>query len=366
MNSSGLTIQIQRGGGDPTQQLAEGAFGCIFSPPLQCKHKASKSTKKNRVGKLTDYGDIKNEILASKYLHQFSASSEYCILPELDTICAPDITDADIKESIKDCKIVEDHPDKKYFQFNVEYGGKTLKHTLLNITPSFDTVPFFTLMRQLLEIGAFFVVHGFIHNDIHGNNVVLSKEFRPRVIDFGRSYLYNKINSTLINELDADYNPNLGQISPETTAEHGTKDGISMSTILDDLSKKKPAFEWGEKLLGVSRKQQIAEFLRFWETSKSIQENNWPEVYRLYWPVQDSWAIGNNLLQILRRMNVSDTMTGHPEWVQKRGVVKQVLRGLLRASPKRRLDCMQALALYDPTNDLVSGSSGKAWLEKKA
>lgn len=362
MNSSGLQIQIQRGGKVKTEQLAEGAFGCIFSPPLQCKNKTA-APKKNRVGKLTDYGDIKNEIISSKYLHQFSKSSEYCILPELNTICSPDLSDPDIKESIDDCKVVEDHPDKKYFQFNVEYGGKTLKHTLLNITPSFDTVPFFTLMRQLLEIGAFFVVHGFIHNDIHGNNIVLSKDFRPRVIDFGRSYVYNKITSTLIGELDADYNPSLGQISPETSAEHGIKDDVPFTTILDDLSKKKPAFEWGEKILGLSRKEQITEFRQFWETSKSVQTGDWAEFYRLYWPVQDSWAIGNNILQILRRMNISREP---PEWVQKKAIVKQVLRGLLHASPKRRLDCIQALAIYDPTNDLVSSASGKAWLEQKA
>jgi hypothetical protein len=217
-------------------------------------------------------------------------------------------------------------------------------------------------MRQLLEIGAFFVVHGFIHNDLHGNNIVLDKAFRPRTIDFGRSYIHNKITSTLIGELDADYNPALGQISPETSAEHGIKDGIPLTTILDDLQKKKPALEWGEKILGLSRKQQIAEFRRFWATSKAVQTGDWSEFYRLYWPVQDSWAIGNNLLQILRRMNISNES---PEWAQKKEIVKQVLRGLLHTSPKLRMDCMQALAIYDPTNDLVSGSSGKAWLEKK-
>ena len=303
MNSSGLQIQIQRGG-QATEQLAEGAFGCIFSPPLECKGKVQPPTRKNRIGKLTDYADIKNEILASKYLHQFSKSSQYCILPELDTICAPELSDKKIEESIEDCKVVQEHPDKKYFQFNVLYGGETLKHTLLNITPSFTTIPFFTLMRQLLEIGAFFVVHGFIHNDIHGNNIVLDKAFHPRLIDFGRSYIYNKITSTLIKELDADYNPGLGQISPETSTEHGIKEGISLMTILEDIKSKKPALEWGEKVLGLSRKEQIAEFRRFWETSKAVQSGDWPEFYRLYWPVQDSWAIGNNLLQILRRMNI--------------------------------------------------------------
>jgi hypothetical protein len=45
--------------------------------------------------------------------------------------------------------------------------------------------------------------------------------------------------------------------------------------------------------------------------------------------------------------------------------VKAVLRGLLRMSPAERLDCVEALALYDPTNDLVTSSMGRTWLEKK-
>ena len=347
--------------------MAQGAFGCIFTPPLQCS-KGNKiiQPKKNRIGKLTDYGDIKNEIFASKYLHQFSKSGDYCILPELDTICVPNLTSPSAVSVVEECTVLEEHPNKKYFQFNVEYGGETLKHTLVNLTPSFTTIPFFTLMRQLLEIGAFFVIHGFVHNDIHGNNIVLDKAFRPRLIDFGRSYVYNKINANLIKELDADYNPSLGQISPETSAEHGIKDSIPFTTIIDDIQKKKPALEWGEKILGLSRKQQMTDFRNFWETSKSVQTQDWVAFYELYWPVIDSWAIGNNILQVLRRMNVTDDFTGNAEWMQKRGVVKQVLRGLLHASPKQRLDCLQALAIYDPTNDLVSSPSGRTWLEKKA
>jgi hypothetical protein len=37
----------------------------------------------------------------------------------------------------------------------------------------------------------------------------------------------------------------------------------------------------------------------------------------------------------------------------------------LKASPLKRIDCIQALALFDPTNELVSSASGKAWLSKK-
>ena len=363
MNSSGLQIQVQRGG----KQIAEGAFGCIFSPPLKCVGKANEEGKlpKNKLGKLTGYEDIKNEILAAKYLKQFVKSPEYCILPEIDTICTPDIASPGSQKLIEHCDVIKDHPDKQHFQFNVEFGGITLKKTLLSLNPSFKTIPFFTLMRQLLEIGAFFVIHGFIHNDIHGNNIVLNDSFKPRLIDFGRSFIHDKINHTLIEELSAEYRPSLGQISPETSAEHGVRDGIPFTKILSDIGKEKPALEWGEKILGLSRASQLAEFKEFWDTSKAVRTNDWVALYKLYWPVVDSWAIGNNILFLLRRMNVTENFDGNKEWIEQRGIVKQVLRGLLRTSPKLRLDCMQALAIYDPTNDLVLSSSGKAWLDKK-
>jgi hypothetical protein len=360
MNSSSVQIQIQRGG----KQIAEGAFGCIFSPPLQCGNKSIK-VDKTKLGKLTDYGDIKNEIIASKFLNQFSKSSEYCILPELRSICTPDLEDPKNKDLLDNCKSLEESPDKKHFQFTVEYGGETLKHTLVNINPSFKTIPFFTLMRQLLEIGAFLVIHGFIHNDIHGNNIVLGDSFKPRLIDFGRSFIHDAITPTLIEELSADYNPGLGQITPETSTEHGIREGIPLATILSDIRKKKPALEWGEKILGISRTAQMEEFKQFWLHSKTVQTKDWVAFYKLYWPVVDSWAIGHDLLQVLRRMNVSEDFSADKEWVQKQGVVKQVLRGLLHTSPKLRLDCLQALAIYDPMNDLVSSPSGNAWLERK-
>jgi len=361
MNSSGLQIQIQSGG----KQLAEGAYGCVFSPPLTCLGKTKATAKKNMLGKLTGYGDLKNEVISAKYLKQFGKSPEYCILPELSTICAPDLKSPAAQKTVENCDVLQKEPDKEHFQFDIRYGGPSLKNTLLNITPSFKTFPFFTFMQQLLEIGAFFVIHGFIHNDMHAGNIVLADDIRPRVIDFGRAFIHDKINHDVVEELKAGYDPSFGHISPETSAEHGVDAGVPFATIVNDIYKKKPALEWGEKVLGISRKAQIEEFKQFWLTSKAVQENDWVTFYKLYWPAVDSWAIGNCLLKILRMMNVSQDFSSNAEWVQKRGVVKQVLRGLLRASPKLRLDAMQALAIYDPMNDLVSGASGRAWLEKK-
>jgi hypothetical protein len=79
----------------------------------------------------------------------------------------------------------------------------------------------------------------------------------------------------------------------------------------------------------------------------------------------DAWALGHNLVGILRRLLLSKKFTDSEEWAKKQGVIKQVLQGLLQASPKKRIDAVEALALYDPMNDVVSSASGKAWLEKK-
>ena len=53
------------------------------------------------------------------------------------------------------------------------------------------------------------------------------------------------------------------------------------------------------------------------------------------------------------------------QWKAKAGLIQKIITGLLKASPRQRLDCMEALALYDPKNSVVLSASGKAWLEKK-
>ena len=51
------------------------------------------------------------------------------------------------------------------------------------------------------------------------------------------------------------------------------------------------------------------------------------------------------------------------DWRSKQALVRTVLRGMLRTSPRERLDCVEALAIYDPTNDIVTSSKGQKWLE---
>jgi hypothetical protein len=53
------------------------------------------------------------------------------------------------------------------------------------------------------------------------------------------------------------------------------------------------------------------------------------------------------------------------QWKEKRPIIKEVITGLLKASPKQRLDCLEALSMYNPINSIVISKAGRTWLDKK-
>ena len=363
MADSPVNVVVQAGG----KLIGQGAYGCIFSPPLTCRGetKPRRGWKTKKLGKMTEISDIKNEITASKVLGRFPDAKNYCILPEIDTLCKPAPMSQQREKDLKDCEALEKYGTESMMEYELDFGGKTLK-TRIQMTDFTTTFPFFRFMGDMLEIGAFLVLHGCIHNDLHGNNIVMKNDFRPRLIDFGRSYIYSSINKATVEELTGvQYDAGLGQIPPEITAHHGIHNGIPFKTILADIYTKKPGLLAAERVLGLSRREQLADFRDFWLTSKSIHDDDWVTFYKLYWPVVDSWSIGHNLVGILKRLLLSRKFVESDEWIKKQGVIKDVLKGLLQASPKKRLDAVEALAIYDPMNDVVSSVSGRAWLDAK-
>ena len=355
----------QRGG----KLIGKGAYGCIFNPPLECFRGVKRPNKyrpsTNKLGKITDIIDIKNEISAAKFFKNVPSALKYCILPQLDSLCKPLPLDKQTEAGISQCDAIEKYGMDDMMQYELEYGGKTLKSRLQAADVSIGTFPFFKIMGSLLEIGAFLTLHGFIHNDLHTNNVVLEDNYEPRLIDFGRSYSISSLNTELLDEISSVfYNPEIAVVPPEITLHHGLMNDVTLNNILDDLLHKKSGILNGERILGMNRKQQIKELREFFLSSRSAQSNNWLTFYKTYWPRVDSWAIGSDILTILRRLLISRQFTESNEWKQKQSVVKEVLRGLIQASPKKRIDCVEALALYDPMNELVTSVSGRGWLEK--
>jgi len=365
-----IIIQKQQGG----RLLAQGHYGCIFDPPLICRgDKAPKGGwKKGKLGKLTEMTDIKSEIMAAEIFKNKPESIKYFILPELDTLCkkGPGGEDAiNLKEQketeFSKCDALQRDGMDDMLHYQMPYGGKTLQDKLDNIDVAVKEFPYFKFMGYMLEIGAYLALNGVIHNDLHSANIMLNKEYHPRLIDFGRSYFARSITEATLEQLAAEYAPSLGQITPECSTQDGVESGIPFETILQDLIKQKPGLLYAERLFGQSRMEQISRFQKFWTSSKAVQQKDFVKFWNLYWPMVDAWSIGHDLASTLYKLTQSNQFMQSAEWDKKRGVVKAVITGLLKASPRERLDCVEALALYDPMNAVVLNSSGKAWLKAK-
>ena len=70
-------------------------------------------------------------------------------------------------------------------------------------------------------------------------------------------------------------------------------------------------------------------------------------------------------MSILHQLSLSNQFMKSEEWKAKYPVMKAIFCGLLKASPRKRLDAVEALSLYAPMNGIVVSSAGKAWLAKK-
>jgi len=359
----------------------QGSYGCIFSPPLKCKSRlpvAATASKKgakqhsDNIAKISKSSHIVQELYAAKFFENAALAKKYFILAKLDTICKelkapnkqpePDIMKCDIFNPLSGSAI--DYT--KLWQYEMEFGGPPLykkipKH-LTYLPAKFD---FFTFMRQMLEIGTFLALNGFVHNDLHKANIVMDNDFFPRVIDFNRSFSVQQINGKLVEARFANFQPDAGHVPPEISAIDGLNEKHSISEIMEAIRNKKPEIKMIEQFLGITKLAQMREFRQFWSSSPTVQSSSWTKFYRLYWPTMDAWGIGHVLMGILTRLHGLKTFYSTPEWNHKKFIVKSVMRGLLRTSPRERIDCVEALSMYDPMNKVLLSDAGRVWLEKK-
>jgi serine/threonine protein kinase len=333
--------------------LGSGTYGCIFTPPLLCKD--DKKTSKTSLGKITEPTDFVIEATAAKILGPLGLP--YFVLPDAGSACVPDVKQRE-KELAK-CKMIKQDTDlEKVVQFTMPYAGKTLFSRIVDYDLLRGRTRFFDMMLQLLEAGAYLISSSYVHFDVSINNVVINDMGQTALIDFGQSFSSKVITPTVLELRRKVYDPISMTEPPEITLSQAPD---QKADNVPYVIERKGTFASAEKVLGLKRVQQTAELREFWTSSRAAQAGDWVALWKLYWPTFDSWGVGGCLLEALSPLLYKREFVDSPMWRRHGATIKSILRGMLQANPRKRLDCVEALKLYDPDNAWFE-AHGTSWI----
>lgn len=342
--------------------IGQGRYGCVFDPPLLCEDAIEKKKGRQRmVGKLSDIADAKDEIIASRVLSEIANAKEYFVLADLGSYCDDIIplNEQPDKKGIQMCEPIQHFGNKKIVHYTMPFGGISIWKYFESRNEPF---PVRAMITHILEGAAIMALNGYVHYDIHNNNILVEGS-KARFIDFGQSFSSYNITQDTLDERWKEYKPSFPTEAPEVTVITGLRKGYTFDSVVKQVIKEKPALKTAETVLGLSRFKQLNDFVTFWKTSIVCKKSDWLGFFRLYWPAFDAWAIGVIITQIYSKaLSIKNVA---PDWRTLNGEIKELLKGLLRMDPRRRLDSVEALHLFNPSSHVVSSASGKAWLEER-
>ena len=174
------------------KRIGEGAYGCVFAPPLRCREKVDLDYS-TQVAKLMKAKEAREEMKYFRAIGEVDPENEYHMgTPKL---CTPGPVR---EETVRACKHtrfssrdMNAHPEK-YSLIMMVNGGKDLKDTMRLFAERFPSPRLFGrfweqtghLLRGLQR----FREGGFVHFDIKSHNVVFDPSTGAmRFIDFGLS-----------------------------------------------------------------------------------------------------------------------------------------------------------------------------------
>jgi serine/threonine protein kinase len=326
-------------------------------PPLVCKDEDAPKLTNKSIDKLTSIGTAEHEYSIAKRIETLPLWKNYFLIAE--SICEPAPATKQPDKSFMDCKLGDspinpDHMDR-YRLLRMTYGGRSLASSRID----FSKHSFYDFAKHMIEGGAILTLFGIAHIDLHGANYVLDEENVPRAIDFNLAVDVKRIN----NRLSHSYMPELTQISPDNSLVKAPEN-LRGPPAIRDILKEKRNIHILSTVLGITVKEQYRQLDQFYKTSKAIQRGDVRKWFAHYWRVQDSWAIGYLLTNLLSEMSrwPSFAQSDYASHSQK---LLPVLRDMCALSPRLRIDCVQALHRLEPNHYIFrTYPKSKEWLIK--
>jgi len=334
----------------------EGMYGCIFTPPLQCKESSIQSLDEVQENKavltkliLSDAAELEYSI--AKKIHRIPLWKNYFVVS--DTICEPAPVQKD--KELNDCSILKEYKLADFKLLSMPYGGTPLVNYKFNL----KELDFLNFAVHLIEAGALLTLFGIVHRDIHQGNILVDDVAIPRIIDFNLAIL---VNSRITeNQLLHQNNVLTGQEPPDSTLVNAIALGKDGQTIINNIISKKPIIKKIRNILGMTNDEMEQSLEDFYRKSKSVKQGDLVKWFETYWRTVDSWAVGVNIVDLISRFSLSPefSLSLKRYWPK----LSIVLKRMCAVSPLERIDCIQALNYISP-NSFIIRKYGKPWLTK--
>ena len=182
--------------------LGEGAYGCTYTPGLNCDGKTNKS--KYSVNKIQEINFLsKNEVEISQsvkkikgYKSRFVPINKSCIVNFNKIVNSKDIvSNCDLFDNYSNTDTIN-FINKQYFMFYMKrINGLTIKSasTIINTNYQFHDF-FYHALYYLLNSIYLLNRNKIIHNDLHTDNIIYDDFAKiPYIIDFGLSYKHKNL-----------------------------------------------------------------------------------------------------------------------------------------------------------------------------
>ena len=287
--------------------LAEGGYGCVFVPGINCDGSIMKTKK--YVSKIQRYDlSAKNEIEIGKIIQELNGFEDH-FAPVLKH-CEIDVASIKDKEVSK-CTILKKKKTKKFIVMKLQYvEGEDFMDYLINQKNSVQLVSNLILsFNHLLKSITMMIQKKLIHYDIKGTNILFDTNKQvPLLIDFGLSIQVEKINIDKLKDIFYVYAPEYYIWSLEIHYLCYLLNKNKEPTI-DELKEIAKKCVEGNKAL---QKNFSPDFLKKYENkcfNQLKKYNNLPYEKRLkdlidYWKTFDNYALAVMYLKFLRYINI--------------------------------------------------------------
>lgn len=344
---------------DGGRLLAQGLYGCVFTPSLTCRTGTEQRLEKEEerkaqsetLSKLISIEDAEHEFNIAKQIRRIPFHKQYFVVTE--SMCQPAVKQEE--RDMDSCDALTQSTLKEMRLLRMPYAGKAL-HIVQFSVKTFD---FRAFAIHLIAGGALMNLFGIVHRDLHQGNILVDSHHVPRIIDFNLS-IPVRSGSVRAADLSHQYEFSITQEPPDSTLVNAIAHGESAMSVIQSICYKKAIMNKLTSVLGMDKKQMYDRLVGFYQKSKSMRSGDLERWFALYYRVIDSWAIGVMLVELIFKLSLWPSFAARIQ-----GQVREfipILRKMCAVHPMERMDCVQALHQLDP-NHIVLRRYGKRWLE---